>query len=111
MAAHAPHSLHQPRTYQEMAERFIDFSTKGPRSYRGTASWDGHDGSRAKDGTWAKSNVSRKRWTTALHEDALDKLHDLAKYAGVNRCEIVEAMLMSPQCRDLALKAIEQARG
>ena len=87
----------------------VEFTLPSPRSYRGKAGWDGHDGRRTDKGTWAASEYSRKRWTTALREDALDELHDLAAATGVNRCEVVEALLLDPKCRALALAAIKGA--
>ena len=80
-----------------MPEFVIDFTRKSPRAYRGKASeWDGHNGARTKAGTWAPNKISRKRWTTALVEPALDQLHELATELGMNRCEVVERLLLDP---------------
>lgn len=92
---------------------FMDFthrSPRSPRSYRGKASgYDGHPGVREKDGRWAPllrddgTPLQRKRWTTALVSEALDRLHELAVAGKCNRCEVVEALLLDPVCRERAL--------
>ena len=71
-----------------------------PRGYRGAVQYDGHNGARGKDGKWAPNvdangeQFERKRWTTALHPNALDALNAMAKQHGVNRCVIAEALLL-----------------
>ena len=104
---------------QELAERgltpFIDFAHKSPRGYRGAVQYDGHNGARGKDGKWmpnADANgepFERKRWTTALHPNALDALGALAKQHGVNRCVIAEALLLSPQASEIVANWLQPA--
>ena len=43
------------------------------------------------------STKDRRRWTTALDVPALDRLHDLAKDTGLNRCEVVERLLLNDE--------------
>lgn len=47
---------------------------------------------RGKDG----APVDRRRWTTTLSPDALDVLRTLAEANGLNRNEVVEALLLNP---------------
>ena len=88
---------------------FLNFSQKSPRAYRGDVQWSG-GGRRGKEGRYVPTGIDRKRWTTALAEPALDQLHHMAKQAGVNRCVVVEALLLHPQCRALAMAAITGAK-
>ena len=96
----------------------MDFAARSERSYRGKAGWSGHDGSRVENdehakalgqrkGTFCKQldeqgvPIFRQRWTTALQTEALDHLHALAAELGVNRCVVVEQLLLDPQCRQI----------
>ncbi len=86
-----------------------------PRGYRGAVQYDGHNGARGKDGKWAPNvdangeQFERKRWTTALHPNALDALNAMAKQHGVNRCVIAEALLLHPKAAALVSEALQPA--
>ena len=86
-----------------------------PRGYRGAVQYDGHNGARGKDGKWAPNvdangeQFERKRWTTALHPNALDALNAMAKQHGVNRCVIAEALLLSPQAGEIVANWLQPA--
>ena len=45
------------------------------------------------------NQFTRRRWTTALRPDALDQLHALSDELGIPRCEVVERLLLDPECR------------
>lgn len=47
-----------------------------------------------------------KRWTTALVNEARDHLHELAVITSHNRCEVVEALLLDPVCRERAMETL-----
>ncbi len=81
----------------------------------------GHNGQRVgrerakregrKPGTWAPEldehgqPINRRRWTTALRCEALDHLQQLSTQLGLRRCEVVEKLLMDPQCRQRLLQS------
>ena len=75
-----------------------EFNQDSPRGYRGEASEiSGHDGERGADGRFVAKGKERKRWTTTMRVEALDQLAALAKEHNVNRCEVVERLLLHPQ--------------
>jgi hypothetical protein len=74
-----------------------EFNKKSPRGYRGEASdTKGHKGGRDASAKFASEGNDRRRWTTTIKPDALDQLHAMAKEYKVNRCEVVEALLLHP---------------
>lgn len=94
----------------------MDFTLESPRSYRGPASGrSGHSGTRVSKKLAEKTGLragaflpnadehgnqfTRRRWTTALRPDALDHLHALSEELGIPRCEVVERLLLDPECR------------
>jgi DNA-binding transcriptional ArsR family regulator len=89
------------------------------RTYKGKASkTKGHTGDeRSANGRLAYRNVlpngerfERERWTTALRPEALAVLHELADEYKVNRCEVVEALLLDPMSRGFVRRYLSELK-